>query len=127
MLTSGVVLLHDSARSHTSTAARTRALLEHFSWELFDHPHYSPDLAQSDYDLFTSEELVAIRLQRFDNNEGLMEGVKTWLSSRAADFFHTGIHKLIPRYIPAVTASRSSLSIYVFFLYIIFFSHCLFY
>jgi hypothetical protein len=27
-----------------------------------------------------------------------MEGVKTWLSSQAADFFHTGIYKLIPRY-----------------------------
>jgi hypothetical protein len=36
MLTYGVVLLHDSTRSHT--AARTRALLKHFSWELFDHP-----------------------------------------------------------------------------------------
>jgi hypothetical protein len=36
MLTYGVVLLHDNARSHS--AARTRALLEHFNWELFDHP-----------------------------------------------------------------------------------------
>jgi hypothetical protein len=31
MLTSGVVLLHDNADPHT--AARTRVLLEHFSWE----------------------------------------------------------------------------------------------
>jgi histone-lysine N-methyltransferase SETMAR len=51
MLTYGVVLFHDNARPHT--AARTRALLEHFNWELFDHPPYSPDLAPSDYDLFT--------------------------------------------------------------------------
>jgi hypothetical protein len=27
-----------------------------------------------------------------------MAGVKTWLSSQVADFFDTGIHKLIPRY-----------------------------
>jgi hypothetical protein len=27
-----------------------------------------------------------------------MEGVKTWLSSQAADFFDTGIQKLVPRY-----------------------------
>jgi hypothetical protein len=27
-----------------------------------------------------------------------MEDVKTWLSSQAADFFDTGIQKLIPRY-----------------------------
>jgi histone-lysine N-methyltransferase SETMAR len=51
MLTSGVVLLQDNARPHT--AARTQALLEHFNWELFDHPPYSPDLASSDYHLFT--------------------------------------------------------------------------
>jgi hypothetical protein len=47
MLTYGVVLLHDNARPHT--AASTRALLEHSNWELFDHP----DLAPSDYYLFT--------------------------------------------------------------------------
>jgi polysaccharide deacetylase 2 family uncharacterized protein YibQ len=34
----------------------------------------------------------------FISNEELMEGVKTWLSSQAADFFDTGIQKLIPRY-----------------------------
>jgi histone-lysine N-methyltransferase SETMAR len=53
MLTSCVMLLRDNARPHTSTAARTRALLEHFNWELFDHIPYSPDLAPSDYHLFT--------------------------------------------------------------------------
>jgi hypothetical protein len=36
MLTHGVVLLHDNVHPHT--AARTRALLEHFIWELCDHP-----------------------------------------------------------------------------------------
>jgi hypothetical protein len=36
--------------------------------------------------------------QRFTNNEELMEGVKTWLSAEAADFFDTGIQKLVPRY-----------------------------
>jgi histone-lysine N-methyltransferase SETMAR len=53
MLTSVVVLLHDSACSHTSTAARTQALLEHFNLELFDHPPYSPDLTPSVYHQFT--------------------------------------------------------------------------
>jgi histone-lysine N-methyltransferase SETMAR len=51
MLTYGVVLLHDDECPHT--AARTRALLEHFNWELSDHPSYSTDLAPSDYHLFT--------------------------------------------------------------------------
>jgi hypothetical protein len=36
--------------------------------------------------------------QRFSNNVELMEGVKTWLSSQAADFFEKGIQKLILQY-----------------------------
>jgi hypothetical protein len=53
MLAPSVMLLHDSEHPHTSTAARTQALAEHFNWELFDHPPYSPDLALSGYHLFT--------------------------------------------------------------------------
>jgi transposase len=51
MLTYGVVLLHDNACPHT--AARTRELLEHFNWEFFDYPPYSPDLVQRDCLLLT--------------------------------------------------------------------------
>jgi hypothetical protein len=51
MLASGVVLLHDNA--HPNRPAHTRALLEHFNWELFDHPPYSPDVTPSDYHPFT--------------------------------------------------------------------------
>jgi transposase len=93
MLTPGLVLLHDNARPHT--AARTRALLERFIWELFDHPPYFPDFAPSDYNLFTFLKKW-LGSQHFNNNE-MMEGVKTWLSSQAADFFDADIHKLTPR------------------------------
>jgi hypothetical protein len=71
--------------------------MEHFNWELFDYPPYSPDLAPSDYHLFTYPKNWSLS-QRFNNNEELTEDVKTWLSSQAADFFDTGIQKLIPRY-----------------------------
>jgi hypothetical protein len=67
-------------------AARTQALLEHFSRELFDHPSYSPDLTPNDYHLFTYLKNW-LRSQRFSDNEELMEGVKMWLTSQAADFF----------------------------------------
>jgi transposase len=75
------MLLHDNARPHT--AARVLELLEHVNWELFDHPPYSPDFTPSDYNLFTYLKNW-LRSQRFKNNEVLMEGVKTWLSSQAA-------------------------------------------
>jgi hypothetical protein len=93
MLTSGVVLLHENARMQT--AVHTRALLEHF--ELSDHPPYSPDLAPRDYHLFTYLKNW-LGSQCFNNKEKLMEGAKMWLSSQVADFFDTGIQKLIPRY-----------------------------
>jgi transposase len=63
MLTYGVMLLHENARPHTAT----RALLEHFNWELFDHPPYSPDLTPSDYHQFTYLKKW-LGSQRFNNN-----------------------------------------------------------
>jgi histone-lysine N-methyltransferase SETMAR len=91
---SASLLLHDNAPPHT--AARTRALLENFSWELFDHTHI-PDHAPSDYYLFPYLK-DWLGSQRFNNIEDLMEGVKTWLSPQAADFFDSGIQEPIPRY-----------------------------
>jgi hypothetical protein len=72
-------------------------MLEHFNWELFDHPPYSHVLAPSNYHLFTYLKNW-LRSQRFSNNEELREGVKIWLSSQVADFFDIGIQKLIPRH-----------------------------
>jgi hypothetical protein len=94
MLTCGIVLLHDNAHSHT--AACNQALLEHFNLELLDHPTYSPGHAPSNYYLSAYPKNL-LRSQRFNNNE-FMEGVKMLLSSQAADFFDTGVQKLIPRY-----------------------------
>jgi hypothetical protein len=77
MLTDGVVLLHDSARPYT--IARSRALLEYFNWELFDHPPYSPVILPSDYHLFTYLKNW-VGSQRCNNNEELMESVKTYVA-----------------------------------------------
>jgi hypothetical protein len=49
------------------------------------------------YHFHTLHTLFSTRLsQLFNNNGELMEGVKMWLSSMAAEFFDTGIQKLIP-------------------------------
>jgi hypothetical protein len=74
ILTSGVVLVYDNARPHA--AARTRTLLEHFNWVLFDHSPYSTDLTRSDYHLLTYVKSL-LRWQRFNNNEELIKRVKT--------------------------------------------------
>jgi hypothetical protein len=91
MLTSGGMFLHENACPNT--AARTRELLEHFNWELSDHPSYSPDLTPSDYHLFTYPKNW-LESQRFNNNEELMEGVKN--IAELTGVFDRGIQKLIP-------------------------------
>jgi hypothetical protein len=88
MLTSSVVFLYDNTR--LLTGARTHALLEHFNWELFDHPSYRLDLTPSDYHLLTYLK-TWWRSQRFKNNGELMKSFKTWLSSQAVDFFDISI------------------------------------
>ena len=95
MLSSGIVLLHDNARPHT--AAQTAQLLQQFRWEVFDHPPYSPDLAPSDYHLFMHL-TKWLASQSFEDDDRLKTGVTTWFKSLAADFFDTGIRKLVPRY-----------------------------
>ncbi|GBN14609.1 hypothetical protein AVEN_15836-1 [Araneus ventricosus] len=52
LLCSGVVLLHDNAHPHT--ALRTGEVLLKFKWDVFQHPSYSPDMALSDFHLFTA-------------------------------------------------------------------------
>jgi hypothetical protein len=69
--------------------------LEHFNWELFDHPPYSLDLTPSDYNLFTYLRKL-FRTQLFNNSDEWTEVVKTWLSSQAANFFDTGIQNFSP-------------------------------
>jgi hypothetical protein len=70
MLASGVVLHYENAR--LQTAARSRALLDHFNWKLFDNSPYSPELVSSDYHLFTYP-MNCLRPYSFNNNEELMK------------------------------------------------------
>jgi hypothetical protein len=110
-LTYDVMLLHYNACPHTQTAASTQAVLEHFNWELFDHHGYSPHLTLRDYHLLIYQK-NRLRSQRFNNNEELMEGVKTWLTRQA---YLTQTHKNLftdktGASIPAMTTLRNNLS-----------------
>jgi hypothetical protein len=77
--------------------AHTNALIKLFSWEIFDHPPYSLDLAPSDYHLFTKMK-VWLATQRFHTNEELMDGVNNWLHNLTALFFDEVLQKLVSRY-----------------------------
>ena len=65
-------------RSSAQHAACTNVLIKLFNWEIFDHPPYSPELAPSDYHLFTKMK-VWLATQCFHTNEKLMDGVNNRL------------------------------------------------
>jgi hypothetical protein len=58
--------------------ARTRALLEHFGWEIFEHPPYSPDLAFSDHNLFLHIKIF-LGGQSLGSDQAAKEVVHDWL------------------------------------------------
>jgi hypothetical protein len=59
-----------------------------------DHPPHSPDFTPNHCHLFTYLKKW-LESQCLNNNEELMEGVKMWLISWAADFFDMGIQVLV--------------------------------
>ncbi|GBO14369.1 hypothetical protein AVEN_18349-1 [Araneus ventricosus] len=94
-LTSGVVLIHDNAHLHRAVVAQQ--LLEQFKWNVSDLPAYSPDLATSDFHLF-SELTNWIGDQNFQENEEIQSKVKAHLTSLAATFFEERIENLVHRF-----------------------------
>ncbi|GBN87365.1 Histone-lysine N-methyltransferase SETMAR [Araneus ventricosus] len=95
LLSYGVVLLHDNARPNT--AVKTREVLRKFKWDVFQHPPYSPDLAPSDFHLFTAMKKW-LGGQHFADDEELKNTVTHWLKSQAAAFYAEGIGKLVKRH-----------------------------
>ncbi|GBM70471.1 Histone-lysine N-methyltransferase SETMAR [Araneus ventricosus] len=83
LLSSRVVLLHDNARPHT--AVKTGEVLCKFKWDVFQHPPYSPDLAPSDFHLFTAMKKW-LWGQHFTDDEELINAETHWLKSQAAAF-----------------------------------------
>ena len=63
--------------------------------DVLNHPPYSPDLAPSDFHLFIDlkEHLTG---KKFDYDDEEQE-VMTWFKGQAADFYDSGIEKLVPR------------------------------
>lgn len=94
MLTRGVSLLHDNARPHTARV--THDLLVRFGWDVINHPPYSPDLAPSDFHLFTKlKEFLGGK--RFSSDEEVKETVEKWLLEVERSVYDEGIKKLVPR------------------------------
>jgi hypothetical protein len=66
-------------------------LLQSFKWEVLAHPPHSPDLAPSDYHLF-SKLKESLALKTFPDDDEVPDAVMTWLTEHAGDFY-----ELVPR------------------------------
>ncbi|KAG5666336.1 hypothetical protein PVAND_014371 [Polypedilum vanderplanki] len=82
---------HDNARPHT--ARDTVALLKSFEWNIIPQAPYSPDLAPSDYYLFTALK-NALKNKKFTNDNELKDFVKKFFASKEPTFYKKGIYKL---------------------------------
>lgn len=97
-----VILQHDNAPSHKAKAVKDT--LSALSWEILPHPPYSPDLAPSDYHLFSSMS-HALSLQHFTTYEEVKKWVDEWIQSKEERFFWQGIHKLPERWAKCVASN----------------------
>ena len=86
-----VILLHDNVSAHK--AKPVQDTIKTLGWEQLPHPPYSPDLAPSEYHLFSSMG-HALAEQYFDS----YEEVENWVSLKDEQFFLRGIHKLPERW-----------------------------
>jgi len=64
------------------------------NWEVLPHPTYSPDLAPSDYHLFSMGHALAE--WHFDSY--IRKWIDEWFASKDEEFFWRGIHKLPERW-----------------------------
>ena len=89
-----VIILHDNARPHV--ANKTVNKLTKFHWELLEHSPYSPNLAPSDFHLF-SPLMKFLAGLRFTCDDEVKAAVRQWFHSQTADFYRSGITKLVLR------------------------------
>jgi len=61
------------------------------------HPPYSPKLAPGDFHLFLrlKKHLAG---KKFDDDDEVQEEVMAWFKGLAADFYDSGIQKLVPMF-----------------------------
>jgi len=80
----GVLFLHESVPAHMALA--TQKKLAYLGFQFFDHPHYSPDLAPSDYHLFPGL-AKHLKVRHFSSEAEVIAAADTWLDGQPSDFF----------------------------------------
>jgi histone-lysine N-methyltransferase SETMAR len=90
----GIRLLHDNAPVHT--AAISKATIQECGFMELDHPPYSPDLAPSDYFLF-SKLKSELRGKKFNDDDEIKQAVNAHFEGKDSTYFYSGIEALVKR------------------------------
>ena len=98
-LSKGILLQQDNARVHTCKIAMDA--VERNGYELVPHPAYSPDLAPTDYFLF-SDLKKDIRGRHFRSNEEVVAAVEEWVRDKDPCFFSSGLMALKNRWFKCI-------------------------
>jgi len=83
-VTKGVLFLHDNALANRALATQKKLAYLGFQW--FDHPPYFPDMAPSDYHLFSWTEETIERLH-FSSDVEVIAAAETWLDGQLSELF----------------------------------------
>jgi len=89
--TKGVLFLHDNAPTHR--ALTTQMKLAYLGFQCLDHPPYFPDLAPSDYHLFSGLK-KQLKVSHFASDVEVIAAAETWLEGQPSEFFLSGLQKL---------------------------------
>jgi len=79
-----VLFLHDTAPAHRALA--TQKKLAYLGFLCLDHPLYSPDLAPSDYHLFSGL-TKQLKGRNFSSDAEVIAAAETWLDGQISEFF----------------------------------------
>lgn len=90
-----ISFLQDNARPHV--AKSVKAELATFGWRIIPHPPYSPDLAPTDYWLFSHLQRF-LDGQHFTNDGDVKSALDGFFSSQPPSFYEEGIMKLPERW-----------------------------
>ncbi|GFW99627.1 hypothetical protein TNCV_3418601 [Trichonephila clavipes] len=92
MVSGGVIILHDNARSHVAVACQT--LLRQICWEVLKQPSYSLDFSPCAYHIFGPLQKALKRWRVLYDNE-VQAAVENWFHNLYRSFFTKSIHNVV--------------------------------
>ena len=78
----GVIFLHNNAPAHRALTNQKK----HLGFQCLDHPPYSPDLAPSDYHLFSGLK-KQLKGRHFSSDVEVIADVEIWLDEQTSELF----------------------------------------